>query len=71
MLDAAAARRLLTALELHDLGLALMKQRLRRENPGASEETLKEMFLAWLHERPGAEFGDAVGRPVPWPRRSA
>lgn len=29
-MDHAAARRLLTALELHDLGVAMMAQRLRR-----------------------------------------
>lgn len=67
----ASARRLLTALELHDLGVAMMEQRLRRENPGATEEELRERLRAWLHTRPGAEQGDGVGRVVSWPRERA
>jgi hypothetical protein len=26
------------------------------------------MVQAWLLHRPGAEHGDAVGHPIPWPR---
>ncbi len=62
------ARRLLTALELHDLGVAMMGQRLRREDPDASDEDIRSRLNAWLHTRPGAELGDGVGRAVPWPR---
>lgn len=58
------AQRLLIALELHELGLEMMKQRLRREDPDASEAQLHERLAAWLHDRPG----DAEGRVVPWPR---
>ena len=64
----APARRLLTALELHDLGVAMMDQRLRREDPGASDEQIRARLRDWLHTRPGAELGDGVGRVVPWPR---
>jgi hypothetical protein len=28
------------------------------------------MLVAWLRDRPGAEHGDAAGRPIPWPRPS-
>lgn len=58
------ARRLLTALDLHDLGVAMMRQRLRRENPDASEEELRSRLQGWLHTRPGAEPGDGVGHAV-------
>ena len=62
------ARRLLTALELHDLGVAMMGQRLRREDPDASDEDIRSRLHHWLHTWPGAELGDGVGRVVPWPR---
>ena len=62
------ARRLLTALELHDLGVAMMGQRLRREDPNAGDAELRSRLNDWLHTRPGAELGDGVGQPVPWPR---
>ncbi len=65
------ARRLRVALELHDLGVSMMAQRLRREDPGADEAEIRERVTRWLHTRPGAELGDGVGRPVPWPRSRA
>jgi hypothetical protein len=51
------------ALDLHDTGVDLMRQNLRRRHPGASGQEIERLLLAWLHERPGAEHGDAVGRP--------
>ncbi len=62
------ARRFRTALELHELGVAKMRRNLRRKHPGASEEFLRRKLGEWLRTRPGAEFGDGCGRPVPWPR---
>lgn len=47
----------------------LMRQRLKREHPGETDAEIERRITAWLHERPGAEHGDAVGRVVPWPRR--
>jgi hypothetical protein len=35
----------------------------------AGEAEIEAHIVAWLHERPGAEHGDAVGRPGTWPRR--
>lgn len=64
----AAARRLRLALDLYRTGEKLMRQRLRREPPDLSEPEIEARLLAWLQERPGAEFGDACGRLVPWPR---
>lgn len=66
---AAAARRLQVALDLFEAGVAMMRQKLRREHPDWSEAEVEARLSAWLQERPGAEHGDAAGRPVPWPRR--
>ncbi|WP_437489509.1 hypothetical protein WME75_10845 [Sorangium sp. So ce1014] len=64
------AENLRLAFELHDAGVALMRQNLRRRLPEASETEIDERLADWLRERPGAELGDAEGRPVPWPRRA-
>jgi hypothetical protein len=58
-----AAQRLQTALEMFELGESIMRQNLRRADPGASEEDIDARLQAWLLERPGAERGDAPGRP--------
>lgn len=62
------AARLALALEMHAVGEAMMRQKLRREHPDADEAEIEARIVAWLQERPGAEFGDAAGRPVAWPR---
>ena len=63
-----AAGRLRAALEMFETGLQMMRQNLRRNHPSLSDAEIEERVTAWLRERPGAEFGDAVGRRVPWPR---
>lgn len=67
-LAAKEAARLRTALELQRTGIAMMRQNLRRRFPSESEAEIGRRLSAWLQERPGAEFGDGVGRPVSWPR---
>lgn len=57
------AEKLQAALELHEAGVALMRQNLRRRNPDASQEHIDALLTAWVRTRPGAEYGDAVGRP--------
>jgi len=57
-----AAQRLQTALEMFDLGESIMRQNLRRADPGASEQDIEARLHEWLLERPGAEHGDAPGR---------
>lgn len=49
------------ALEMHEEGVRMMRQNLRRQNPGATDETIESLLGAWLGDRPGAEFGDAEG----------
>jgi hypothetical protein len=63
------AERFRMTLALFEFAEAQMRQRLRRKHAGASEEEIDGMVRAWLLHRPGAELGDAVGRPIPWPPR--
>jgi hypothetical protein len=65
---AAAAERLRLALDLCATGEGLLRQRIRREHPDLSDAAVEARLVAWLRARPGAEHGDAPGRPVPWPR---
>ncbi len=62
-----AAERLRLALEMFDLGLDIMRQNLRRKHPEDTQAEIQEKLRAWLQDRPGAEFGDAVGNPRPFP----
>jgi hypothetical protein len=61
------AARLRTALDLCELGESIRRAQLRREHPDATDEEIEALLVAWLQTRPGAEHGDAWGRPVPWP----
>jgi hypothetical protein len=63
------AERFRTTLALFEFGQAMFRQKLRRQNPEATEAEIEAKVQAWLMERPGAEFGDGVGRPVAWPRK--
>lgn len=49
--------------ELYELAERMMEQKLRRENPGASDAEIEEGIRAWLRRRPGAELGDGPGVP--------
>lgn len=51
------------ALELHEVGVALMRQNLRRRYPQEADEAIDERLADWLRTRPGAEHGDAAGQP--------
>lgn len=65
-----AAMRFRLALDMFSTGEALMRQRLRRLHPRWSEDRIEDGIRDWLRERPGAEAGDATGRPVVWTNRS-
>lgn len=56
--DPAMMERMRTTFELYDLAEQMMVQKLRRQNPAASEEEIEEGIREWLHRRPGAEHGD-------------
>jgi Rv0078B-related antitoxin len=65
---AAVAERVRLALDMYATGEALMRQRIRREHPDLSPVEVEARLCAWLQIRPGAEYGDAMGRPGTWPR---
>ncbi len=66
--ERAVQERFRTALELFDLAVRMVRQSALRRNPQATEADLEAAVDAWLRHRPGAEHGDAPGRPVAWPR---
>lgn len=66
--DLSPAERLRMALELSDVAIVLVRERARREHSGITNVQLDGLVDAWLATRPGAESGDATGRPVTWPR---
>jgi hypothetical protein len=61
--------RLRATLRLHDAGVALMRQNLRRARPDADESEIDRLLQEWLTSRPGARDGDANGSPVDFNRR--
>jgi hypothetical protein len=63
----AMAARLRTAFELCALGESMRRAQLRREHPGATEDEIEAMLVAWFGTRPGAEDGDGWGRATSWP----
>jgi len=63
-MSADPALRLRLALDLFDTGEAMMRQRLRSLHPDWTPAQIEVALGQWLHERPGAEAGDAVGRPA-------
>jgi hypothetical protein len=62
------ADRLALALDLHDAGVLMMREKLRRDMPAASEEAIDAAVAKWLGHRPGARDGDGVGVARSWPR---
>ena len=58
-----AAQRLQLAFDLFDAGVDMYRQTLRRRFPDADEQEIQRRLGEWLHERPGAAFGD-VGGPI-------
>lgn len=48
------AERMRVALELHDLGVKLYRQRMRRDHPDADETEIDALVHAWLAAPSGA-----------------
>lgn len=46
------AERMRSALEMHDLGVQLYRQRMRREHPGASRGEIESLVRNWLTAPP-------------------
>jgi hypothetical protein len=51
-------------LDLFQTGVDLMRQNLRRRHPTIDEHEVDRLLQEWMLERPGAEAGDCVGRPI-------
>lgn len=64
-----AAERFQLALSLYELAEEMLRQKLRRKYPEASAEEIDLRVIEWRLRRPGAEFGDGPGHPIPWPRQ--
>lgn len=62
--DPDVLRRMKIAFDLYETAEQMKRQNILRRNPGATEEEIQEAIREWLHHRPGAEHGDAAGRPV-------
>jgi hypothetical protein len=59
-----AGASLLAAFDLHETGVEIMRQNLRRRDPAASDHDIDAQLQAWLLHRPGAENGDCPGRVI-------
>ena len=68
--DVPTAQKLLTALDLFEAGVTIMRESLRRRHHDADEDQIDELLGEWLRQRPGAQHGDARGRRTHWPRRT-
>jgi hypothetical protein len=56
-------------LDLYDLSERMLRQKLRRKHPQATDAELEVKVAEWIARRPGAEHGDGEGRPIAWPPR--
>jgi hypothetical protein len=61
---AAARERFGVALELADLAEEMLRSRLRRKHPEYDAAAIERAIDVWYSSRPGAEHGDASGRPI-------
>jgi hypothetical protein len=57
--------RLRVAFDLFEAGVSMRRASLRREHPEAGPDEIDRLLREWLATRPGAEHGDAIGRPRP------
>lgn len=61
---APTATGLAVTMELFQFAVDVQAQRYRREHPHADEDAVRSFVREWLLQRPGAPYGDAVGRSV-------
>jgi Rv0078B-related antitoxin len=61
--DPVVMTRMKMAFDLYETAEAILRQNLRRRHPEADEAEIEHHLAAWLRHRPGAEHGDAAGRP--------
>lgn len=61
-MDTEVARRLRLTLELCEFGVAMQRQKLRREHPDLDETQMGDLFAAWMLNRIDAPDGDCAGQ---------
>ena len=59
-----------TAVEMHQFGVEIMRQNLRRRDPAASPIRIEARLRKWLHARKGGIRSDGHERQIPWPRNA-
>lgn len=59
---ALAKDRLKQAFDLFEAGVSMKRAAIRRDYPDADDEEIAGRLQTWLATRPGARYGDAVGR---------
>lgn len=52
MSDLTPVEKFKVALQLHEAGVRMHEQTLRRRHPGASDEQIAELVLKWLTRQP-------------------
>ena len=57
-----AVEKVRIALEMYGLGESLMRQKLRRQYPSASDADIEARLADWLSHHPGAEVADSPGK---------
>jgi len=61
---AVVMKRMQVAFDLFETAQLIMRQNLRRRHPELEDAEIERRLIEWRHRRPGAEYGDGVGRPV-------
>ena len=59
---------LAVAFELLEVGTRMRAERHRREHPEATADEVQAAVRSWLSDRSAAPYGDALGRPIVFPR---
>ena len=57
-------QRMRMTIELFETAQQIMRQNLRRRFPALGAAEIEQKLIEWRHHRPGAEFGDGVGKPI-------
>lgn len=65
--ESAESRRLRLAIDLHEAGMDIALQRMKRENPDESEAVAKDVLRTQLRDRPLPNFAPAPSYLTPRP----